>query len=311
MALWPQIGPLPWQPRASVRDRSAGCTLPCPKDLASDQTTAHFPFVHECGRRRAFRYRSIDPRRERSEDYAPGNQPVPQLASTRCRIAGGCPETVRLRWRPRATHRPAARSRTRYRLPARLPAINPPPPGPPATGRVPGPPTQSIESAAGPRRRHRLLHEDQRIGRSSASLSGLGSATHRVTELESALRHRLRQVPSHCLELVHLAFGIWFGRRVTRTRPHSALAPKDYRRGLSGSLDRKSTRLNSLARRLLSYPDLCDTVPLRNRTIGCHHPLKRRKHPARMFRAPEEISELQTHPARVRNRVPPDRSPCQ
>src|ERR1019366_9416440 len=73
---------------------------------------------------------------------------------------------------------------------------------------LPGPPNQSIESAAGPRRLSRLLREGQRIGRSSASLSRPGSATHRVTEAESALRHRLRYVPSRCLERAHLAFEI-------------------------------------------------------------------------------------------------------
>src|SRR5208282_2519538 len=224
---------------------------------------------------------------------------------------GASRETTLLRWQPGATRQPAAGSRTQYRLPVRWQASSSPTAGTLATRRVPGQPTQSIASAAGPRARHKQLRAGRRIGRSSASLSLPGSTTHRVTELESALRHRLQYVPSRCLEWARLAFEIWFVRPATRIHPHSSLAPKDYRRSLSESLPRRDPEVRCLARRRLSHPGPGGTVPLRIRTTGCRHPLKRRRHPARMFPALGEISALRTDRARVRNRPPPNRFPCQ
>ncbi len=287
------------------------CTLLCPKDLASDQTTARRQIVHQCERRHVFQCQSTDPRREPLEDYGLANPRVRQRSSTRCRMAGASRETALLRWRPRASRRPAAGFHTLYRSAAHLQSSNSPIPGSLATRRVPGPPTQSIASAAGPRRRRRPLREGRRIDRSSASLSRLGSAIRWLTGAESALRHRLPQVPSRCREWAHLAFETWSGRPVTRTHLHSSLAPKDSRRGLSGSPDRHDREVRCLARRLLSYPGPCGTVALRIRTTGCRHPQKHRRRPAQMLWAPGENSAPRIHPARVRNRTPQDRSRCQ
>ena len=198
---------------------------------------------------------------------------------------------ARPRCRPTVSRRPAAGFHTQYRSPDRWQWSSSPTPDTHATGPVPGPPTRSTESAAGPRKPNTLLREDRGAVDFLPVFPLLDQQSSRGRQQNPPIGINRRERPPRCLESAHRACEIWSGLDGnTKTPAFLARTQRLPSPSLRITITARIRKSAFAPEDSLSNPAPCGRVPVRIRTRGCRHPLKHRRHPAPMLPAPGETS---------------------